>query len=109
MCKIARLSRAESSARARVGIGGRVRWVEDTFVEAGERRVLIATAGPYLLTVVERDDGSAHWSCGEGSDGVIGEHEGEAADVEAGQQAAIADARQRWRETGRSLAELEAE
>src|SRR4051812_5646610 len=82
-------------------------WIEDMIVDPEDRRVLLATAGPYLLSVIEHADGSAHWSCGVGDDEVADEHEGTAPDAEGAMRSAIEDARRRWLETDGMLGTLE--
>lgn len=84
-----------------------MRWTEAPAFRTNERRVLVATAGLLLLTVVERADGSAYWSCGEGGSALLRECAAEADTVENAMRAALADARRRWQTWGEAIDEIE--
>lgn len=84
-------------------------WIEDTTVDDGDLRVLFTTAGPFLLSVIEHEDGTAHWSCGVGENDIVDEREGTASDAASAMRAAIRDARSRWLETDDVLGALEAD
>ena len=83
-------------------------WFEDSIVDEGEVRVFIATAAPYVLTVIERVDGSAHWSCDLSAEGDVDSCEGDAVDVERAKHAAAGQAKRLWERTGEALGTLEA-
>ena len=69
--------------------------------------MLTAIVGSYVLAVVLDSFGRVTWSVGEGD---LGEHdpiEGIAPDIECAQEAALAEARRRWRLAGEAIDALE--